>query len=102
MIRPSGFSPLSESSFEIRLSALFNRAFCAALVGLAASPVLAKPHPNNAAPTPSPAVTTETQPHQSLSVSQEVKDIFDRNRRAVVKVHAQDEHSDIYGTGFFI
>jgi S1-C subfamily serine protease len=102
MIRPSGFSPLSGLGFEIRLSALFNRAFCAALVGLAASPLLAKPHPGSAAPTPSPAVTTPTQPPQSLSVSQEVKDIFDRNRRGVVKVHAQDEHSDIYGTGFFI
>jgi serine protease Do len=102
MIRPSGFSPLSGPGFEVRLSVLFNRAFCAALVGLAASPLLAKPHPGNAAPTPSPAVTTQTLPPQSLSVSQEVKDIFDRNRRAVVKVHAQDEHSDIYGTGFFI
>jgi serine protease Do len=38
----------------------------------------------------------------SVTVSREVKDIFDRSRRAVVKVHAQDEHSDIYGTGFFI
>jgi serine protease Do len=37
-----------------------------------------------------------------FAVSQEVKDIYDRSRRAVVKVHAQDEHSDIYGTGFFI
>ncbi len=37
-----------------------------------------------------------------MTVNQEVKDIFDRYRRGVVKVHAQDEHSDIYGTGFFI
>jgi serine protease Do len=72
------------------------------LVGLAASPLLAKTHPSSVAPTPSPTVAAQPQSPQALSVSQEVKDIFDHNRRAVVKVHAQDEHSDIYGTGFFI
>lgn len=36
------------------------------------------------------------------SISREVKDIFARASRAVVKVHGIDEHSDIYGTGFFV
>ena len=36
------------------------------------------------------------------AISQEVKDVFERSRHAVVKIHGQDEHSDIYGTGFFI
>ncbi len=36
------------------------------------------------------------------SISQEVKGVFERARHAVVKIHGQDQHSDIYGTGFFI
>jgi serine protease Do len=36
------------------------------------------------------------------AVSEEVKAVFERSRHAVVKIHGQDEHSDIYGTGFFI
>jgi serine protease Do len=38
----------------------------------------------------------------ATSISQEVKAVFERARHAVVKIHGQDEHSDIYGTGFFI
>src|SRR4051794_622427 len=38
----------------------------------------------------------------AVSISQEVKDVFERARHAVVKIHGQDEHSDIYGTGFFV
>ncbi len=48
------------------------------------------------------AAPDKTAATSTVTVSREVKDIFDRARRAVVKVHAQDEHSDIYGTGFFI
>jgi serine protease Do len=36
------------------------------------------------------------------SISREVKDIFARSAKAVVKIHGADEHSDICGTGFFI
>ncbi|MEP7078029.1 MAG: trypsin-like peptidase domain-containing protein [Chthoniobacterales bacterium] len=36
------------------------------------------------------------------SISREVKEIFDRAARAVVKIHAADQHSDIVGTGFFV
>src|SRR2546423_14527898 len=36
------------------------------------------------------------------SVSREVKDIFDRCKKAVVKIHGDDEHSELFGTGFFI
>src|SRR6266550_2577789 len=32
----------------------------------------------------------------------EVKEIFDSAKRAVVKVHGTDEHSEIFGTGFFV
>ncbi len=36
------------------------------------------------------------------SISREVKDIFDKARAAVVKIHAVDSHGELCGTGFFI
>jgi serine protease Do len=38
----------------------------------------------------------------SDSLSREVKALFDRCAKAVVKIHGVDEHSDFSGTGFFI
>jgi S1-C subfamily serine protease len=35
-------------------------------------------------------------------ISREVKDVFLRAAHAVVKIHGVDEHSDIFGTGFFV
>lgn len=49
-------------------------------------------------PTPSPA-SSET---STSSISREVKDVFDRSAKAVVKVRAADEHGELVGTGFFI
>src|SRR3984893_4667075 len=41
--------------------------------------------------------------HQSaISISREVRDVFERSAKAVVRIHGVDEHSDIYGTGFFV
>src|ERR1043166_8593591 len=42
------------------------------------------------------------QDQSATSISQEVKEVFKRSAKAVVKVHAVDEHGDIYGTGFFV
>ena len=42
------------------------------------------------------------QEQSAVSVSREVKDIFARAARAVVKIHGADEHSEICGTGFFV
>src|SRR5450432_4186974 len=36
------------------------------------------------------------------AISREVKTIFERCGRAVVKIHAIDEHSELSGTGFFV
>ncbi len=76
---------------------------CSALIALSASAALAK---SRAKATPAPAASAapsaQAAPAAPMTVNQEVRDIFDRYRRSVVKVHAQDEHSDIYGTGFFI
>jgi serine protease Do len=36
------------------------------------------------------------------AISREVKSVFERCGKAVVKIHAVDEHSELSGTGFFV
>src|SRR5882757_6547016 len=47
-----------------------------------------------------PSVWAEDQ--SASSIGREVKDIFDRCKKAVVKIHGDDEHCELSGTGFFI
>src|SRR5581483_6580092 len=94
MTRPSGFNRSAGLQFNVGsrgLPSVMVAGVC--LVSIAT--VLAQSAPTS-------SNKTAAAPPAPLAVSQEVKDIYDRSRRAVVKVHAQDEHSDIYGTGFFI
>ena len=42
------------------------------------------------------------QEQSATSISREVKDVFERASRAVVKITAVDQHSEICGTGFFV
>lgn len=42
------------------------------------------------------------QDQSATAISREVKDVFDRSAKAVVRIHGVDEHSEILGTGFFI
>src|SRR5438067_7442369 len=42
------------------------------------------------------------QEQSAQAVSHQVKDVFKRAAKAVVKIHGVDEHSEICGTGFFI
>src|SRR6266568_9443141 len=42
------------------------------------------------------------QEQSATAISQQVKEIFERAARAVVKIHGVDEHSEICGTGFFV
>jgi len=42
------------------------------------------------------------QEQSANAVSHQVKDIFERAAKAVVKIHGVDEHCEISGTGFFI
>ena len=42
------------------------------------------------------------QEQSATTISEHVKEIFDRAAKAVVKIHGVDEHSEICGTGFFI
>ncbi len=54
-------------------------------------------------PAPSPTPTPSPSPQaQSTTISQEVKEVFERSAKAVVKIHAVDEHGKLSGTGFFI
>src|SRR5690349_10550559 len=42
------------------------------------------------------------QPAEPTAISREVKEVFDRCAKAVVKIEATDQHGDLSGTGFFI
>src|SRR6266702_3133349 len=42
------------------------------------------------------------QAESTAAISHQLKDIFQRAARAVVKIHGVDEHSEICGTGFFV
>ena len=42
------------------------------------------------------------QEQSATSISHQVRDIFHRAAKAVVKIHGVDEHSEICGTGFFV
>lgn len=48
------------------------------------------------------ALSARAQEQSTDTISREVKEIFGRCARSVVKIHARDEHSDLSGTGFFI
>jgi S1-C subfamily serine protease len=55
--------------------------------------------------TPAPTATPEPTraPEASTSsISREVKEIFEKSGKAVVKVRGTDQHGDLSGTGFFI
>jgi serine protease Do len=42
------------------------------------------------------------QEQSATAISHQVRDIFERAAKAVVKIHGIDEHSEICGTGFFV
>src|SRR5207247_8323041 len=42
------------------------------------------------------------QEQPATTISEHVKEIFERCNKAVVKIHGVDEHSEICGTGFFV
>src|SRR3989441_11203075 len=42
------------------------------------------------------------QEQPAATISEHLKDIFQRAAKAVVKIHGVDEHSEICGTGFFV
>jgi serine protease Do len=48
------------------------------------------------------ALSAQAQDQTADAISREVKDLFDRCAKAVVKIHGVDEHSELCGTGFFV
>ena len=48
------------------------------------------------------AVLLLAQEQPATTISHQVRDVFERAARAVVKIHGVDEHSEICGTGFFV
>jgi S1-C subfamily serine protease len=47
------------------------------------------------------ALSARAQDQTADAISREVKELFDRCAKAVVKIHGVDEHSELSGTGFF-
>jgi serine protease Do len=48
------------------------------------------------------SVCARAEEPSSSSISREVKEIFEKSARAVVKIRGTDQHGDLSGTGFFI
>jgi len=42
------------------------------------------------------------QEQSATTISHQVRDVFERASKAIVKIHGVDEHSEICGTGFFV
>ena len=82
MSRRSGFSP--SGSTRGRRLAVYRKGLSALILFIVAG------------------LTARAQQQSATSISREVKDVFERASRAVVKIHGLDEHSEIVGTGFFV
>ena len=48
------------------------------------------------------SLSAQPNPESPSRISREVKDVFDRCAKAIVKVEATDQHGELSGTGFFI
>src|SRR6266581_5745110 len=82
MRRLSNFSRAPEFLFRFQLASISGLIF--ALIFVAAPALL------------------RAQEQSAATISRQVKDVFERVGKAVVKVHGVDEHSEISGTGFFV
>ncbi len=82
MRRLSNFSRAPEFLFRFQLASISGLIF--ALIFVAAPALL------------------RAQEQSAATISRQVKDVFERVGKAVVKVHGVDEHSEIFGTGFFV
>src|SRR5437588_11914640 len=48
------------------------------------------------------SLSARQMPESATSLSREVKDVFERCAKAVVKIEATDQHGELSGTGFFV
>src|SRR3954452_10195553 len=49
-----------------------------------------------------PSAPVQAPESSTASISREVKEIFEKSGKAVVKIRGTDEHGELSGTGFFI
>src|SRR5881275_1463232 len=80
--------PILSSAMTFRLAFAFTVLGAVAFVRADETPA--------SAPSPQPAETSTN------SISREVKEVFEKAGKAVVKIRGTDEHGDLSGTGFFI
>jgi serine protease Do len=98
MSRLSGSSLLKERRFlnrRILSPAMTLRLVAAGSLALG----IAFVHAQDASPV---SEQPRTQEPSTSSISREVKEIFEKSGKAVVKIRGTDEHGDLSGTGFFI
>lgn len=95
MRRLSSSRARTELPLAAKLRVISSVGFTCSLIAVAAcnrqATVLAQPTPQQA-----------PDPQNTLALSREVKDVFERCAKAVVKIEATDQHGDLSGTGFFI
>ena len=48
------------------------------------------------------SLSAQQTPESATTLSREVKDVFERCAKAVVKIEATDQHGELSGTGFFV
>src|SRR5881227_1735731 len=48
------------------------------------------------------SLSAQPGPESATTISREVKDVFERCGKAVVKIEATDQHGELSGTGFFV
>jgi serine protease Do len=100
MSRLSGSSLLRERRFpnrRILSPAMTLRLIAAGSLALG----IAFVHAQDAPPAPV-SEQTRTQEPSTSSISREVKEIYEKSGKAVVKIRGTDQHGDLSGTGFFI
>jgi len=97
-------SSRSSRAWGVQLAAVFRGAVIAAISSLAVGSACSKQSDQGqSSPSSPPDLTPQPVQQQSaVAISQEVKDVFNRAARSVVKIHGVDDHSDIFGTGFFV
>src|ERR1043166_7434056 len=95
MKRLSGFN-LRKRTFPNRGLSFPAMTFRFLAVFLACGALAQAQEPGSTAP---PAQSAEP---STTSISRDVKEIFDKSAKAVVKIRGTDQHGDLSGTGFFI
>src|SRR5216684_2369649 len=48
------------------------------------------------------SLSAQPGPESATTISREVKDVFERCAKAIVKIEATDQHGELSGTGFFV